>query len=66
MTAMTPEELEQAYEWLAIALDEAGPARESLFLARLALTLAHRLGDPDSFKEAIAIALKNIPDAAAG
>ena len=45
MTPMPFEHLEQVYEQLAEAIDRAGPANEALFLTKLALTLAHRLGD---------------------
>ncbi len=36
---LPPADLELAYDALAIALDRVGPARESEFLARLALLL---------------------------
>ena len=45
MSAMPFEDFETAYETLATAIDQAGPAREALFLTRLALVLAHELGD---------------------
>lgn len=54
--SMTPENFEHAYELLAQALDRAGPDRERLFLARLALALAHRMPDLDVFRQAVAIA----------
>ncbi|MBN9428071.1 MAG: DUF2783 domain-containing protein [Burkholderiales bacterium] len=38
-------ELEIVYDELAVAIDEAGPQRESVFLAKLALSLAQELGD---------------------
>jgi hypothetical protein len=37
MSAMPFEDFETAYETLATAIDQAGPAREALFLTRLAL-----------------------------
>lgn len=54
--AMNSDEFEQAYDVLARALDRAGPERERLFLARLALALAHRMPDLAVFAEAVAIA----------
>ncbi|HWM29864.1 MAG TPA: DUF2783 domain-containing protein [Woeseiaceae bacterium] len=39
------EHLEEVYEWLAAAIDAAGPEKEALFLAKLCLTLAHEIGD---------------------
>lgn len=47
MTATLPlPDLEQVYDELAEAVDRAGDRRE-LFLAKLALLLAHELGDRD-------------------
>jgi hypothetical protein len=50
------EEFERAYEIIARALDRVGPERERLFLARLALALAHQLPDLKALKQALAIA----------
>ena len=50
------EEFEQAYELIARALDRVGPERERLFLARLALALAHQLPDLEALVQALAIA----------
>ena len=58
--AMPFDELEQAYERLARAIDAAGPEREALFLTRLALVLAHRLGRLDAFDGAVAMALDGL------
>ena len=57
MSAMPFEDFETAYETLAMAIDQAGPAREALFLTRLALLLGHELGDIGAFKKAIEAAL---------
>lgn len=38
-------ELEGFYDVLAQAIDASGPDRETVFLAKLALRLAHELGD---------------------
>ena len=40
--------------------DEVGPERESLFLCKLALTLAERLGDFRAFEDAIAVAMRDL------
>ena len=61
MTPMPFADLEQAYEALALAIDQAGPRNEALFLAKLALVLGHRLNDLDAFKAAVATALQDIP-----
>ena len=42
------------------AIDQAGPAREALFLTRLALVLGHELGDVATFREAIKTALDGL------
>ena len=64
-TAPTPtppfDELEQAYEARAQAIDRAGPHNEAVFLAKLALTLGQQLGSVAPFKEAIAMALQDLP-----
>ncbi len=49
-------QFEAAFELIARALDRVGPERERLFLARLALALAHRLPDLGSLEQALAIA----------
>lgn len=60
---MTPMEL--MYEQLARAIDSAGPANESLFLAKLALALGHRLADAEAFAAAIAEGLADLPGSSA-
>ncbi len=55
------DDLETAYEALATAIDSAGEQREALFLTRLALLLAHELGDIAAFKRAVATALEELP-----
>ena len=61
MTAMSSEDFEAAYESLAVAIDSAGEKREALFLTRLALLLAHELGDIATFKRAVQAALEELP-----
>ncbi|MEQ8802418.1 DUF2783 domain-containing protein [Haliea sp.] len=51
-------ELEQIYDLLAEAIDEAGPEQEAVFLAKLALLLARQVPDVDCIREAIAAALR--------
>ena len=62
MSTMPFEDLEAAYETLAVAIDSAGAEREALFLTRLALLLAHELGDVAAFKTAIRTALEGLAD----
>ena len=62
MSAAPFEEFETAYESLALAIDAAGESREALFLARLALLLAHELGDAAAFRKAVDMALEGLDD----
>jgi hypothetical protein len=64
MTTMRFEELELAYEGLADAIDRAGAGNEALFLTKLALMLAHRVGQIDVVQACIEDALKDLPPAA--
>jgi hypothetical protein len=60
---MTPtpfDRLEKAYDALAIAIDRVGPKLETMFLAKLALTLAHRLDDDEVFAQCIEIASQDL------
>ena len=52
--------LEQVYDRLAIAIDQAGPEKSELFLVKLALLNAKALGQPEIFENQIALALKNL------
>lgn len=54
------EDLEKAYDMIAAGIDDAGPDRESLFLAKLCLTLAHHVGDLAVVEQAIADARANL------
>ena len=60
MNQMPFEDLEAAYETLAMAIDAAGTEHEALFLTRLALVLGHQLGDIAAFKRAVATALDGL------
>ena len=50
---LSKEELEQALEILALAINEAGSEKEMLFLSKLCFTLANELGDLKLLREAI-------------
>lgn len=56
---MTFEDLEPVYERLATAIDEASDNSER-FLAKLALMLAHELGDPERTLAAIEACLQDL------
>ena len=58
---MPPDARDRLYAELARAITEAGPARESLFLARLALLLFEAVGDEAPCRQAIADALADLP-----
>jgi hypothetical protein len=60
MSQMPFDDLESAYETLATAIDTAGEQKEALFLARLALVLAHEIGDIAAFRKAVANALEDL------
>jgi hypothetical protein len=61
MTALQPEARDRVYAECARAISEAGPDRESLFLARLALLLFEQLGDEARCRAALAQALEALP-----
>lgn len=50
---MNESERDDAYTRICLAITEAGPGRESLFLARLSLLLAEAVGDAQRVREAI-------------
>ena len=53
---------DRLYAECARAISEAGEARESLFLARLALLLFEQVGDEARCSQALAAALNDLPD----
>ena len=59
------EQLEHVYAGLAAAIDRAGPDHEALFLAKLVLVLADRLGDVAEFEQSVATALQDLAGGAA-
>ena len=60
MSTMPPGDFEIAYETLATAIDSAGPEREALYLTRLALVLAHEVGDIAVFRKVVKAALEGL------
>ena len=52
--------LEQVYDRLATAIDEAGPEKSELFLVKLALLNAKAIGRPDLFEAHVEAALKDL------
>ena len=57
-------ELEEVYELMARAVDRVGADNEALFLSKLSMILAHRLGDLQAVREALEIAARELPAAA--
>jgi hypothetical protein len=53
-------DLEAVYERLAAAIDEAGPGKSEVFLAKVILSLAHTIGDPAPVAAAIEACLKDL------
>ncbi len=52
--------VERLWEQLAEAIAAAGPGREALFLAKLALLLAREVGDAERVAAAIGVALRDL------
>ncbi|MFT3666975.1 DUF2783 domain-containing protein [Piscinibacter sp.] len=52
--------LEDVYDTLAEAIDQAGEARASIFLVKLALLNANALGDAARFRRHVEIALRDL------
>ncbi len=57
---MNPNEVEQVYEALANVLDQVGASKRELYLAKLALLLAHEIGDASRVQEMIDVAALNL------
>jgi len=60
MANLKPQELERIYDLMAEAVDTVGRDKEALFLAKLSLALANRLGDEEQVRECIAAAGQDI------
>jgi len=60
-TTLAPEARDRLYAECARAIGEASRARESLFLARLALLLFEQVGDEARCRQALADALQALP-----
>ncbi len=52
---LSEEDLEKVLEMLAVAINDAGSEKETLFLSKLCFTLANQLGDIKLLEQAIAI-----------
>ena len=52
--------LEQVYDRLAKAIDEAGPEKSELFLVKLALLNAKAMGRPNLFEAQVEAVLKDL------
>lgn len=57
---LTFEDLEKVYDLVAKAIDDVGPDKESLFLCKLCLTLAHNFSDLSAIEDAIIIAVSDL------
>ncbi len=57
---MTPSEVETVYEALARQIDATPPNLRELFLAKLALLLAHELGDATRVTHLVAEAAQSL------
>jgi hypothetical protein len=54
------DDLEKVYEIIAAAIDEVGAEKEALFLAKLAITLAHQASDIEVVENAVSIAMADL------
>ena len=63
-TGLTIAGLEDVYDLLANAIDQAGEKKSELFLVKLALLAANALGDPVLFSVLIDRALNDLNDVA--
>lgn len=60
MTSLTIPQLEQVYDCLAEAIDQAGPERTELFLSKLSLLMADAIGDEQRVAALVKTALLNL------
>lgn len=61
MSTLTFSQLEVLYDELAHAIDQAGEERESVFLAKLVLSMAQEFGHADRISELIQDCLNEEP-----
>ena len=52
--------LERNWEALAVAMNAAGPDKEAVFLAKVALMLSSMLADPGRLAQVIEVALRDL------
>ena len=52
--------LEELYDLMAESLDEVGVDQHSLFLSKLSMVLAHRIGNLEAVVEAVKIAKEDL------
>ncbi len=52
--------LEDVYDTLATAIDQVGSEKSELFLVKLALLNANALANPQTFKDHIAAAMRDV------
>ena len=55
-------DLEQVYDALAQAIDEAGPGHTQLFLSKLSLLMANALGDAAQVRQLVQTALQDLSE----
>lgn len=59
-TVLSEEDMEKTYDRVAQAIDTVAEDRQALFLGKLCLTLAHKLGELEQVEDAVAIALQDL------
>ena len=60
MPELSTPQLESVYDTLSQAIDTAGPQQTELFLTKLCLLLANRVGNDGLFAQDVAIALSDL------
>ena len=66
MSTLTFEQLETLYDELATAIDRAGPEQESVFLAKLVVSMAQEFGQAGRITALIRQCLEEPPPPAQG
>lgn len=62
MPTLNITQLEQVYDTLAQAIDQAGPEHTELFLSKLSLLLANAMGDEALIERLVQSALRDLKD----